>query len=195
MKIRIIVFSLIALAAFTLSCEEKADPAEVWGWLECNQCQGKLNMNGTLGESGENYYGWCKRTESGFEFAVGNDKPGRLSSGFYFEVRGIEGSPTQGVYSSGEETKDDQGFQKAFSSARVVNVNDWKIASEDIDSNTCFARLFAEATEEELTPAQFGSTELQYFVEIRCTGLSVNSTNDIVLTGMAGKVWFNRCEG
>ncbi|MCP4679238.1 MAG: hypothetical protein GY854_27875 [Deltaproteobacteria bacterium] len=204
MKIRIIGFVLALIVASTMSCEEKTTPSKAWGSFQCDQCTAPYQLNGvTIGQSGEDKYGWCKRTQNGFEFAVGDDRPGSsLGGGYYFEIRGIAGSPTVGVYESGQTPKDNDANETTFSSARIMKGgNDWKLQGDDIPSDTCKVNLFAEALEEdleagtaaELTPKNYGSEAFRYFVEIRCNGLEVTD-NDYALTGMQITGWFEHCD-
>jgi hypothetical protein len=197
MSIRNIGIGMVVAAVLLSSCKEEADPAYVWGSLEytADSLMDDYKVNGTLAKGGENYYGWCRQDEDGFSFAVGDGAPGQMSStGSYYEVSGISGSPESGVYDSDGDVKIDDSYHKSIKSIRIINVHNWKLDSGDIPDNTCYVSLFAEAAEEEVTPDDYGSLPFQFFVQIQCNGLDVESDKGDILRDVYMDVWFDNCD-
>ncbi len=200
MKTRIIGVSLLVLAISFVACKEEPRETQVWGKFFCDQCTGGFIPEGTLGTGGQNYFGWCRTTETGLDFIVAEADPtsASFSTEFYFELNGVEGPANVGVYDETGMVLDDPNLYTTFSSFRVKNGNEWELNSEDLDENdACRVRLFAEAGEEELTPADDFEGEpepFEYFVLLECTGLSVPSGSGVTLTGTTMRVWFDECD-
>ena len=94
MSIRNVGFGLALVAVLFTSCDEPKDPSYVWGTLQfsADSNYGDYDVNGSLATSGESYYGYCRFEEDGFAFAVGDNSPGQLGTGTFYEVKGISGS-------------------------------------------------------------------------------------------------------
>ncbi|MCP4600867.1 MAG: hypothetical protein GY847_10105 [Proteobacteria bacterium] len=190
MRIYIIVFGLAVMVACISSCKDEEDPIAVWGTLDCDQCQGKYEVNGSAPVLE------CGLNGKSFGFTVGNQKPGEDKQGYYYKVDGISGTPTVGVYSSGQNPKDGNE-ERGFTGAYVVNVNEWNITESDLIDDICHVFLFAEAKEGEVTPKKHGNKKFQYYVEIRCTSGFDNVkaiSSDVRLTGMHAQLWFANCD-
>ncbi|MDJ0762645.1 MAG: hypothetical protein QNJ97_06605 [Myxococcota bacterium] len=199
MKMRIIGISLAIPALFLSTCKDESAPTLVYGYFDCDQCDGRLEVNGSVAESGEDYYGWCERDGDDLNIAVGSDNPSLdgFGNGKYFEIRGIDGPPEDGVYNSDGQIKNDEDNYTTFSSAKIVNVHTWKVKEDDIpDDGSCYVRLYAEADEGELSQEDYGSNPFDVFVQIICSGaLNVTGTpTGAVLEGMNVKAWFKNCD-
>lgn len=196
MKAFITTLVMATVLMLSGACEPEKSPAKVWGTLQCDKCAGQYNVSGTLAKGGEDYWGTCKLAENGFSFSVGDANPGALSNGYYFSVSGVSGTPTTGVYESGETLKNDSSYRRSFSKAEVHNgPNVWRFNSSNFNPDNCYVALFAEATADEVTPQQYDNKSFDYFVEIRCTGISVpNLEAQVYMESFFAKVWFDNCD-
>ncbi len=139
------------------------------GAINCSQCQ-EANFDGTLYESGADYYGYFQYSDGEFEFEVGHDDEAHVSGATeaYLYVTGIPGEPVQGVFDELGQPKDDEALFTDFGHITLKNVNTFDIGSSELDS-TCAVELFAEPAEGELIPIIAKSFD--YYVRINCQGL------------------------
>ncbi len=203
MYLKVVVILNLALLVNVVGCSEDAPefgeytPAMVWGSFYCDACTDEFHPEGMLGEGDEEYFGFCRITDSGLNFVVAEGDPnGEVSTtNLYFEVTGIAGPPTVGVYEEGESIWDDPSLYTTFSSMRIMNFNVWIVNPSDLPyPDDCYVRLFAEPAEGELTPEEFGSNPFEYFVYVVCTGLDEEATQGGTLHSTSMKIWFDSCE-
>ena len=141
----------------------------VYGAINCSQCQ-ELVFEGTLYESGADYYGYCQYSDGEFRFEVGHDDEANVSGAneAYLYVSGIPGPPVQGVFDELGQVKDDEALFTDFGHITLKNVNTYNIGSNQLD-DSCAVELFAEPADGELTP--FFGKSFDYYVHINCQGL------------------------
>ncbi len=141
----------------------------VCGTINCNQCQ-ELAFDGTLYESGAEYYGYCQYSDGEFKFEVGHDDEAHVSGATkaYLHVTGIPGEPVQGVFDELGQPKDNESLYTEFGHITLKNVNTFDIGSSELDSS-CAVELFAEPAEGELIPIIAKSFD--YYVRLNCHGL------------------------
>jgi hypothetical protein len=181
-------------ALFAASCEEPAPPSKVYGTVDCNACSQEFTVNGELSEGDSKYYGYCKVDgDKNLKFVVGtNDKThATASSDFYFQLTGVEGPPTEGVYASITPLLPKDGPDTDFDSGFIKNVNEFAFSQGDAsDQELCVVELYAVPVEGEVNPNQ---ASFDYYMRLNCRTLDIPSTSGATLNWVRAELWFDNC--
>ncbi|MCU0660898.1 MAG: hypothetical protein MUC50_01060 [Myxococcota bacterium] len=199
---RVIVSTILAAVALAVcSCEEKpSEPAQVWGSVAPSILSSSFQVNGSLGEGGQRYYGYCRLEDGVFSFGLGNHKPtaNAPATMFYSTVSGVSGPPTEGVFKDGAP-KVNEDLHKKFKSAsfKVGTAQSWNVNSNNMSSDEyCHVSLFASALDTELLPEEYGSEPFDYYLRIECSGLDIpdNAGHGANLTSFYTNLYFSGCQ-
>jgi hypothetical protein len=191
-RITTTVICLLSLAA--LSCEEPATPSGVYGTVECSTCSQTFTVNGDLSEGDSKYYGYCEVDgDKNLKFVVGTDDKSHAtaSSDFYFQLTGVEGPPTEGVYASTTPLLTKDGPSTDFDQGFIKNVNEFAFSQGDAgDQDLCMVELYAVPIEGEVDPNQ---ASFDYYMRLNCRTLGIPSTSGATLNWVRAELWFDNC--
>ena len=177
-----------AVAPGTTDSEGKSGPVKIYGY--------------TLGDSGEDGFGYCRYSDNKFSFAFGTKNPAALSysSDYYFSITGVEGPPSAEPYDENGEPRTDE--KRTFESGEIyTSAGTWHFDQGDMKPDRCLAVVFATGGTGNLTTLEFGKQPFDYLVNIDCDFGLNGVPSDLAptepaseLSGFSMTVWFKNCE-
>jgi hypothetical protein len=190
--------ALIAVIAFGAFACDEAKKIYVEGEIGTGVSGGDdIAFEGTLGQGGTDYYGTCSYSDNKFAFEVGTSAPSAIDSTaeIYIKVTGVQGPPQEGVYSDTDadpwDLNDDGEY--AFGSMEVrTGVTAYEFSQSEAGENSCYFDMFATPKPAEVS--REGLQQFNYYVSIRCSGLSDITSDDVPLNSVNGFFFFANCE-
>ena len=211
-KITVVAYLLFSLLTF--GCNDPKGAAFVYGNAGINPGGGDDHINGELAKSSSSdYYGYCEKTSSGFNFVVAHanvndlDDVTSVDQPLYFKFEGVKGAgkngaPTDGVfdgygdYGKGLPKYGDK-YEGSFKSAKIIADETFIFGPSD---GNCSVELFATPTDGEvLTNTSqdhyIENKSFEYYVRIDCNGMQnvISSESGLPLNSMYLEFYFDNC--